>query len=105
MLDFNDVCAIIDLVCNVGRLGADVAYLPDKCELCGNVAVDLELGIWMRVVRMEDLFYRNRSDCIFAIASFACSWTALNFAADEATTICRALCTISCAVVIVVTVI
>src|ERR1700722_796135 len=83
---FNRACPIIDFVGDIGDLRADIPYLANKgylqsyqyqtspnlapwAYLADYIAIHLEVCIWMRLLRINELLDCNRSDCIFAVAT------------------------------------
>lgn len=100
MFDFYYFCAVIHLVCDVGRLLADISYLADKRHLCDNFAIDLELSVRVRMKGVKYLLDGDRSDGVLAV-TFAGSGAALNLAANPATAIRRTLRSVACIVIVV----
>ena len=87
LLHFDCARAIIDSVCDIGGLRADISYLTNERYLRTNVstemrrnglpaayladrlAIDFEVSIWVRLLRIQYLLDCKRPDCVSAIAA------------------------------------
>jgi hypothetical protein len=71
-LDFDFACAVVDFVCDVCALGADVADLTHEEDVGYVGAVDLEWGFGVRLRGVEDLLHCHRAEgLVVPIASLS----------------------------------
>lgn len=67
LFHLDDTGPVVDFVCDVRSLGRYAAYLTYERDLRDNIAVNLELCIWMWLVGIDGLFHCYWADCVLAV--------------------------------------
>lgn len=66
LLDLNQTRAVVELVRRVCGLGGQRADLPDEGDLGDLVAVELEFGVRVRLLGVDELFDGDGTEGVFA---------------------------------------
>lgn len=66
LLDLDEAAAVVELVRCVGGLRGQRADLPDEADLRDLVPVELEFGVGVRLLRVDELFDGYGAEGVFA---------------------------------------